>query len=152
LARNTGWPSATHVLKMRKFFWQFLAVTVFPFLLGGCSIRFNHLVAPSSAITSVSDSPAPESSPAPVQLSTLTVVPVFPNHGANWNDYVEGTADTSCTTVSLGIAACTHGGERKKVVLTGLDSCTGLSLADHLSGFNWQCDASSGTATFFPRD
>lgn len=44
---------------------------------------------------------------------------------------------------------CGHGGELRQAPLTGVSSCTGLTASDALGVFNWACDDSSGTATFY---
>lgn len=79
------------------------------------------------------------------------VSPLFPNNGADWNDYVAGAdwttaADTSCNVVSD--SACLNGGERRVVVASGKSDCTGLTAADELGAFDWVCDAGTGTARF----
>ena len=89
----------------------------------------------------------------------LTVSPLYPNHGANWNDYVKndgsdvyGATDTDCAGTETGSLACLHGGEKKKVVVTGVSSCSGLTLTDALDVFAWICIVKSGVATFFSSD
>ena len=85
---------------------------------------------------------------ASLDVGALPLGPVaalFPNNGANWNDYVEGTVtastDTACNAVSD--TACVHGGERRVVMVTGMSSCAGLSASDDLGAFNWKCDGST---------
>jgi parallel beta-helix repeat protein len=91
-----------------------------------------------------SKSPPP---PQPVQSSQLGAVsPLYPNNGADWNDYVKGNdwktaPDTACTAASD--TACMHAGELRVVVATGQSSCTGLTASDDLGAFNWVCDAST---------
>ena len=95
---------------------------------------------------------------APVE--TLAIAPEFPIFGANWNDYVVSTggpaSDVACTQNS---EECVHGGERRKVIVTGKNSCDDLSIAEELGGFipgpgfgnffNWECRInSSGVAEF----
>ena len=84
------------------------------------------------------------------------LAPVYANH-ANWNEYVLNNnggsnaydqPDTTCTRpVNSHYDACIHGGEKRKLVLTGINSCNTITATDTLSAFNWICDASSGTAT-----
>ena len=91
---------------------------------------------------------------------TGSVNPVYPTNGANWNDYVSWTAkggantvfnqpDTACAGTESGYYGCIHGGEKKKYVATGQTSCADLTAADNLGVFDWICNASSGTATFY---
>ena len=76
---------------------------------------------------------------------------LFPNNGANWNDYVAGgdwstATDTACNAATD--SSCLNGGERRIVVATGKSDCTGLTAADELGAFEWVCDAGTGTARF----
>jgi hypothetical protein len=93
---------------------------------------------------------------------SLSVLPVHPTYGANWNDYVKydepnlkpyEQTDENCSASETGYYGepngCVHGGEMRKVVVTGFGSCTGLSITDSLGAFEWICDASSGMATFY---
>jgi parallel beta-helix repeat protein len=95
---------------------------------------------------------------APVE--SLAIVPEFPINGVNWNDYVVSTggsaSDVECTQNS---EVCVHGGERRKVIVIGKNSCEDLLIAEELSGFipgpgfgnffNWECRLnSSGVAEF----
>ncbi|MFN7683968.1 MAG: putative Ig domain-containing protein [Oligoflexia bacterium] len=85
---------------------------------------------------------------APVQ--DLTVTALF-SAGSNWNDYVR-TADTTtaCTgTEAGGVTACVHGGEMRRVSLTGTPSCTGLTLTDSLGAFDWQCNDNGASDAYF---
>jgi|GEM_PF-3026782 len=80
----------------------------------------------------------------------LTVLsPYSANAGVqNWNHYVRTTDTTAlCDGTETGANACIHAGERRKVV-TGFTSCSGLSMADQLSLFDWSCAVDSGAATF----
>jgi hypothetical protein len=85
----------------------------------------------------------------------IGVGPVYPNHGANWMDYVknDGTdvysaTDTTCTGSETHYYDCIHGGEKRKVA-TWLTSCSGLSLSDSLGAFDWSCSVTSGNAVFY---
>ncbi|OYZ24050.1 MAG: hypothetical protein B7Y39_02300 [Bdellovibrio sp. 28-41-41] len=97
-------------------------------------------------------------------FSMPVVVPVYPTHGANWNDYISFSnnsnsiytqADTSCTGNETGptnqFNGCIHGGEKLKVVATGFTTCTNLYIVENLSVFDWDCDNGSGVATFYTR-
>jgi hypothetical protein len=96
---------------------------------------------------------------APLSLSVLAV---HPTYGSNWNDYVKydvpglkpyEQTDENCSASETGYYGepngCVHGGEMRKVVVTGFVSCAGLSITDALGAFDWVCDASLGTATFY---
>ena len=92
-----------------------------------------------------------------------TVDPVYPLNGFNWNDYVKWTnkggsntvfnqPDAACAgTEPNYLAGCIHGGEKRKYIVTGQNSCTGLAASDALGVFDWICDASSGTAIFYSK-
>lgn len=79
-----------------------------------------------------------------------TVTPLYVNNGANWNDYVKNNGsntftatDTPCDgTETSGYSACLHGGEMRKVYVTGKSTCSGLTASDALGVFNWSCDGS----------
>jgi len=97
-----------------------------------------------------------------VSSSTGIVQSVYPSNGANWNDYVtwsqKGSGytvfnqpDVACAGTESGYFGCIHGGETKKFVVSGCQTCSGLSASDSLGAFQWTCDASSGTATFYSR-
>ncbi|MEK6579347.1 MAG: hypothetical protein AABZ55_08995, partial [Bdellovibrionota bacterium] len=83
----------------------------------------------------------------------------YPSNGSKWNDYIKnnngGTnifnqPDLSCTGAeSGGPFTCIHGGEKKKYTVTGVSSCSGLTIEDSLGVFDWVCDASTGTAVFY---
>lgn len=92
-------------------------------------------------------------------LPTFTVSPAYATNGSNWNDYVKNNGssifnatDVACAGTEQGYSACIHGGALKKVVITGISSCSGLSMTDNLGVFSWMCLAASGTATFFSID
>lgn len=102
--------------------------------LGSTSISalFNGITSPTASLTV-----------AAIPLNPVSAL--FPTNGANWNDYVQGTAsaatDTACNAASD--TACVHGGERRVVVATGMSSCAGLTASDDLGAFNWTCDGST---------
>ncbi len=79
---------------------------------------------------------------------------LYPVNGANWNDYVknDGTSaldasDTACdpTTNGTGPDLCLHAGELREFDMTGLSSCSGVTVSDALGAFDWACDDSTGT-------
>lgn len=98
-----------------------------------------------------------------VDVQPLTVAATYPTNGAKWNDFIQfdnspGTNsinqdDVACTGAEAGfygeLNGCVHAGELRKVVLSGYVSCAQLDITDALNAFDWACDATSGTATFF---
>lgn len=90
--------------------------------------------------------------------ATLSVQKVYPTNGAGWNDYVvrsdltkseNAQADTACAPIaSTKYFDCVHAGEKLKV-RTGKATCTGLTISETLSAFQWTCDAGSGEAIFY---
>lgn len=104
------------------------------------------------------------------QTYTWLIIPevlaVYPANGSNWNDYVSYStasganfqSDMACTAPASGyygkLAGCLHGGEKKKVVVHGFNSCTNLSITDSLGVFDWECISNPSTgnvATFFSK-
>jgi len=86
-----------------------------------------------------SSSPSQQLQVATQPLTSLPPVQaVFPDSGANWNDYIERGQDSVCVKTD-----CVHGGEIKSITLTGIASCQGLTAADELDVFAWQCDEST---------
>ncbi len=88
----------------------------------------------------------------------LVVEPVYRAAGSDWNDHVRVTVagaapyhqtDLACSGNEAELHQCVHGGELRKVAITGTASCSGLTLVDSLAAFTWECDDSDGTATFF---
>lgn len=70
----------------------------------------------------------------------------YANNGANWNDYVLGQdidpafgdsplLDEPCVAGER----CSHGGERRTVMVDGVTACTGLTATDALNAFGWVC-------------
>ena len=88
------------------------------------------------------------------------VVKLYPEHGANWNDYVRRpdlslTAfeleDEPCDPAAAELhSQCVHGAELL-MVNTGLHSCEGLELTESLDVFDWFCLEREGQARFFSR-
>lgn len=81
----------------------------------------------------------------------LVVAPVYSGF-SNWNDYVKNSG-AACAGTETGyygdtVAGCAHAGLARKVVVTGQASCTNLTIVDSVGAFNWNCDETSGTATF----
>jgi hypothetical protein len=91
---------------------------------------------------------------------TVIVVAVYPNHGANWNDYVTvnnaaldaySQNDTICTGAEHYYnTGCIHGAERRKVVMDpSFTSCTGLTITDSIGAFDWVCHVNASIVTFY---
>lgn len=108
----------------------------------------------SSATWLVSDPNAP--------AIGLIVEPVYPSNGAKWNDYVSYTdltkdryhqADIACAGTEDGyygeFSGCVHAGEMKKVILSAISSCSGLTMLDTQGLFDWKCMEESGKAIFY---
>jgi VCBS repeat-containing protein len=91
---------------------------------------------------------------------SVTVAHAYANY-TKWNDYVKrdiptnrnwaqtDTVGNACVGTETSFMSCVHAGIIKKVAVTGINSCYGLSIADAQGVYNWVCDASSGTATFY---
>jgi hypothetical protein len=90
--------------------------------------------------------------------NNLTVEPVYPNH-SNWLDYVKNNnggsnaynqPDASCDGSEVGsFSACIHGGEKRKVAVSALSSCSGLTISDSLGIFDWTCKEELGIVNFY---
>lgn len=96
-------------------------------------------------------------------MLALSINPVYSSN-ANWMEYVKysnngvniySQTDTSCDgteTASIGkYGGCLHGGELKKIEITGVNSCTNLALSESLGVFEWECIDTSGTAVFYSK-
>lgn len=104
--------------------------------------------APTTSTISITDDDGP---------FTVTLDAAYSN-GANWNDYVKNdgadvyhAGNIACGGTETGtyFAGCIHGGEIKKVIVTGYSSCSNLTAADDLAAFDWVCAVDTGTATFY---
>lgn len=91
-------------------------------------------------------------------VSISEVLPVYPINGANWNDYVQNTSpsllpfhqsDSVCPATGNRYLSCLHGGEFKKVVLNGVDSCANLQASDVLGAFEWNCVDEGAFVVFY---
>gem|GEM_PF-2544720 len=60
-------------------------------------------------------------------------------------------ADSDCLGTENGYFGCVHGGEKIKIVASGISSCKGLSIQDSLGVFNWTCDGSKNPVIFYTR-
>jgi hypothetical protein len=90
----------------------------------------------------------------------VRVDPLYPQNGADWNDYVTvsapsatafAQADQPCLGTELGYARCVHGGEKRRVALPEESSCIGLVGRDDLGAFEWFCDASGSEVVMLSR-
>lgn len=89
----------------------------------------------------------------------VTVNPLYPTNGANWNDYVNVTntaisnfeqSDSPCVTGSLFLhSGCLHGGVLKKISMGEISSCDGHTLEEDLGVLRWQCMVIDGKAAFY---
>jgi hypothetical protein len=76
----------------------------------------------------------------------ITVEPLY-SGGSEWNDYVIAS-DTTQACDGSPFSECVHAGEAKKVVLSGVSSCSGLTISESLNAFDWTCEIDGGVATF----
>lgn len=121
--------------------------------------------AEDAAGNTISDAITITYSPCPA-TATPTVAPVYLNNGGNgtdkatWNSYVRnygsGTNtydrnDTACLGTENGYRQCVHGGEKLKATLTGLSSCTGLTIADSEGAFDWVCSEATNPVKIYTK-
>jgi hypothetical protein len=104
-------------------------------------------------------------SPAVVLRNSIEFVPLLtvdPVYLANkdWNTYVKDAGpsldeysqlDVTCDGSETGPYTCIHGGEKRKVTVTGHSSCLELNLVELLGAFDWECKVKLGVATFFTK-
>lgn len=89
-------------------------------------------------------------------VGSLSVIPLYTGEG-DWNDYVKNNGSdyysavgTACDGTETGLhSACIHGGEKLKVVVTGVSSCAGLTFTDSLGVFNWTCNGTPDPVEFY---
>ncbi|MEW5847881.1 MAG: right-handed parallel beta-helix repeat-containing protein [Myxococcota bacterium] len=107
--------------------------------------------ASSSSATSSSSSAASSSSSSGGVL--VEVEPIYPEAGANWNQYVANDGSNVLNASgapcvpdpALRYDQCIHGGELRQVVISSADGCGGFSIQDDLDVFSWGClDESPG--------
>jgi hypothetical protein len=70
----------------------------------------------------------------------------------NWNDYaLASNTANACSTASTTVyyENCIHGGEARRVNLTGIADCTGLTLTEEDGHFDWACDDNGASDAFF---
>jgi hypothetical protein len=93
------------------------------------------------------------------QMGTTNVAPLYPLHGANWNDYVANTGggataatrpDAACDPTTRSYFKCLHGGELRTFA-TNETSCAGLAAHDDLNAFDWVCDGTASPVRFISR-
>ena len=101
-----------------------------------------------------------DSAPPPIGGGTLSlsVEKIYPANGATWLSYisagVSGTTlfdrtDAACVGTESGdVNSCFHGGDKLKIVVSQLSSCSGLTLTDSEGVFIWSCFVDSGQVVF----
>lgn len=83
---------------------------------------------------------------ATLAVDVIEVMALYPNNGANWNDYVFGDDITNATDMACDAnndIACINGGLIRTFEVPGVMSCTNLTAKDDLNIFNWICDEST---------
>ena len=112
----------------------------------------------SSSTSGTSSVPTTTLPPPPLQ--TVTVQPLYPVNGANWNDYIRNSNsaqdmfhqnDVACNGTESSASMCLHAGELRQVTYTGANSCSGLSIFDALGAFDWTCRSTAGGVVFFSK-
>lgn len=94
-----------------------------------------------------------------VDTVTVRVEPLYPRHGAGWNDYVSRSdpssgplaqADAACSAgAGEFYSACVHGGDKRRFVVPNARTCAGLSAEDSAAAFNWLCRVEADAAVFY---
>jgi hypothetical protein len=89
------------------------------------------------------------------QIISVSVATDYSN-GAQWLSFIKNdganifsASNTACAGTEVGLNACLHGGELLKFVVPGLSSCSGLTAADSLGAFNWVCEQTGSSVTFY---
>ncbi len=84
------------------------------------------------------------------------VNPAYNVNGNLWLSYVKNdgpsrfqATNTACVGTENGFDACIHVGEMRKVTLTGLNTCAGVTAVDNLAAFDWKCEVVSSQAYLF---
>ncbi len=116
------------------------------------TIDFEELTKSDDSGTVSGEASGVEEDEEDLTLST-EVKAKYTYHGANWNDYVKRSdpdkplwqqPDTECDVETQeGAGGCFHGGEIRKVYMTGHSSCEGVTASDSLDVFSWICDDSA---------
>lgn len=93
--------------------------------------------------------------------SSVTISDVYPTYD-DWNEWIlfdeKNKAffeqdETQCTAAAINyFSDCMHAGIVKSIPVTGVNSCDGLTIADDLGVYEFDCDDSSGTATFYSKE
>ncbi|MBN1960643.1 MAG: hypothetical protein JW841_06830 [Deltaproteobacteria bacterium] len=84
------------------------------------------------------------------ELLGMQIEPFYPQHGAQWNDYVaadgvtifdasDSPCDANSTQVSRGYYECIHGGQMRHIINSNRNSCNGITAKDSQGVFKWQC-------------
>lgn len=82
---------------------------------------------------------------------SAAVLPLYPAHGADWNDHVQDDGATALTASDQACTAgaCLHGGELRVWRVPQLASCAGLVVGDALDAFDWVCSDAGGSVAMF---
>lgn len=130
------WPFNTiNILKSKRVGASATLVAI-SLVGGGCSLQ---LIGPGLSSHGI----------ATLSSDVLPLYSVTPH----WMDYVQ-VANTSvaCTGSETGFPnPCVHSGERKVVTVSGVSSCSGLTMTDALGVFNWTCSATGAKVQFTSR-
>lgn len=113
------------------------------FLLASC-VKFNNVSVESTSSTGTSTSSTPTANWC-TDLGTITLDDRYTG-GRNFLEYVNGS-DTTASCDADNDTSCFHAALGRDIVLTGINSCDGISAEDSENAFIWYCDDSSGTAT-----
>lgn len=82
-------------------------------------------------------------------LYELLVETIYPNYGANWNDYVQLGLDFPLISPNAFLKnGHPNGAMQKRVSIPAFTSCNGLALVDSLDVFEWRCRLVSGKVEF----
>jgi len=80
-----------------------------------------------------------------VDLYCSPVVPLYPQNGAGWNDYLRADGSDAFTASDAACDAnpydaCLHGGELRRFPLPDtITDCTDVTVEDDLGAFDWVC-------------
>ena len=135
---------------------SFNGQTVITNLLG--QAQMNWTLAPCSLCAAYSSFPVSiqgttisTSFSATITPLAMLVQPLYAN-APNWNDYVTRNGQAACTgsetVTGNSPSPCIHGGEKRRVIVSGETSCNGLSASDQLGVFVWSCGMVSNQVVF----
>jgi hypothetical protein len=103
---------------------------------------------PTTTPTQTSTS-TPTPTPTPTPTEPFTVAARYSN-APNWFDHVK-TSDgtTTCAGSEATMSLCYHGAEYKKVDVSFVSDCAGISMTDAQGWYDWTCTDNGATVTFF---